>query len=64
MQAYPLVAVTLPWEKPGASRSRPRRPGFTLRTYAHLMVSSEGKAKTAIDRAFAGGTADVPEASQ
>jgi integrase len=39
-------------------------PSFTLRTYAHLMPSSEGKAKTAIDRAFAGGTADVPEASR
>jgi integrase len=39
-------------------------PSFTLRTYAHLMPSSEGKAKTAIDRAFTPGTADVPETSQ
>ena len=29
-------------------------PGFTLRTYTHLMPSSEDRARTAVDRAFAG----------
>jgi integrase len=30
-------------------------PGFTLRTYTHLMPSSEDRARTAVDRAFATG---------
>ena len=30
-------------------------PGFTLRTYTHLMPSSEDRARTAVDRAFAAG---------
>jgi integrase len=29
-------------------------PGFTLRVYAHLMPSSEGKARAAVDRALGG----------
>jgi integrase len=29
-------------------------PGFTLRVYAHLMPSSEGRARAAIDRALGG----------
>jgi integrase len=29
-------------------------PGFTLRTYAHLMPSSEARARAAVDRALAG----------
>jgi hypothetical protein len=53
---------------PGPSRSRtcgrPARPwrrrhhdpGFTLRTYTHLMPSSEGRARKAVDRALRGGT--------
>jgi integrase len=28
-------------------------PGFTLRTYTHLMPSSEDRARAAVDRAFA-----------
>jgi integrase len=30
-------------------------PGFTLRTYTHLMPSSEDRTRTAVDRAFATG---------
>jgi integrase len=30
-------------------------PGFTLRTYTHLMPSSEDRARAAVDRAFATG---------
>ena len=31
-------------------------PGFTLRTYTHLMPSSEGRARKAVDRALRGET--------
>ena len=30
-------------------------PGFTLRTYTHLMPSSEKRTREAVDRAFEGG---------
>jgi integrase len=30
-------------------------PGFTLRTYTHLMPSSEDRTRTAVDRAFGTG---------
>jgi integrase len=35
-------------------------PGFTLRVYAHLMPSSEGRARAAVDRAL-GGSPDVAQ---
>ena len=38
-------------------------PGFTLRTYAHLMPSSEHRARAAVDRAL-GGTAGSPDVAQ
>lgn len=34
-------------------------PGFTLRTYTHLMPSSEDRARAAIDAAFAPRAASV-----
>jgi integrase len=37
-------------------------PGFTLRVYAHLMPSSEGRARAAVDRAFGGSPAVAQEA--
>ncbi|MFF2351329.1 tyrosine-type recombinase/integrase [Kitasatospora sp. NPDC058115] len=41
-------------------------PGFTLRTYTHLMPSSEKRTKEAVDSAFGEGpeTADGPETAQ
>ncbi|MFE7665993.1 tyrosine-type recombinase/integrase [Streptomyces celluloflavus] len=41
-------------------------PGFTLRTYTHLMPSSEKRTREAVDRAFGGGPEpdDGPEAAQ
>jgi integrase len=39
-------------------------PGFTLRTYTHLMPSSEARTRRAIDGMFgAGGVSDVPATS-
>jgi integrase len=37
-------------------------PGFTLRVYAHLMPSSEGKARAAVDRALGGSPVVVRDA--
>jgi integrase len=37
-------------------------PGFTLRVYAHLMPSSEGKARAAVDRALGGALVAGPRA--
>ncbi|GAA4863349.1 tyrosine-type recombinase/integrase [Kitasatospora terrestris] len=41
-------------------------PGFTLRTYTHLMPSSEKRTKEAVDRVFGGGpdAADGPTTAQ
>ncbi|MEU1312200.1 site-specific integrase [Streptomyces cinnamoneus] len=41
-------------------------PGFTLRTYTHLMPSSQARARRAVDRAFrrGGGTGDGPQTAQ
>jgi integrase len=39
-------------------------PGFTLRVYAHLMPSSEGRARAAIDRALGGSPAVAPVVAQ
>jgi hypothetical protein len=37
-------------------------PGFTLRVYAHLMPSSEARARTAVDRALGGAMVAGPRA--
>jgi integrase len=37
-------------------------PGFTLRVYAHLMPSSEARARAAVDRALSGAMAGGPRA--
>ena len=37
-------------------------PGFTLRVYAHLMPSSEAKARAAVDRALGGAPVAGPRA--
>ena len=34
-------------------------PGFTLRTYTHLLPSSEQRTRQAVDRALAGGASTV-----
>ncbi|MEU7973086.1 hypothetical protein AB0B48_13670 [Micromonospora sp. NPDC049089] len=41
-----------------------RRPGFTLRTHAHLLPTSEDRAREASDAAFGEDQAaeDIPEA--
>ena len=39
-------------------------PGFTLRVYAHLMPSSEGRARAAVDRALGGSPAVAQAAAQ
>ena len=39
-------------------------PGFTLRTYAHLLPSSEAKARAAVDRALGGSPVVAPGAAQ
>jgi integrase len=38
-------------------------PGFTLRVYVHLMPSSEGRARAAVDRALGGSPVVAPAAS-
>jgi hypothetical protein len=68
--SWPALAVTLPWREP-AGRPETRAlaeylghndPGFTLRVYAHLMPSSEGRARAAVDRALGGALAGGPRA--
>ncbi|MEU0393598.1 tyrosine-type recombinase/integrase [Streptomyces sp. NPDC006208] len=41
-------------------------PGFTLRTYTHLMPNSQARARKAVDRVFRRGddTADGPQTAQ
>jgi hypothetical protein len=52
-------------EHPGGGRvPRAQRPGFTLRVYAHLMPSSEGRARVAVDRALGGSPAVAQAAAQ
>jgi integrase len=58
----PSLEIKLPWDVPsGRPHLGHSDPGFTLRTYTHLMPTSEERTRKAVDNALGGADLDHPD---